>query len=192
MKNIEQELKLLLTAREYDLLSKLTTNLPQLQTNFYFRAEQRQDPNVMVRIRQKNDGFLLCYKSRISSRQGVMVCDERECQLQSDVAQTFLEKGLTAAQLNAMLQTNFAQNFVYVGQMDTFRTTFLLEHWRLELDKSVYLGTCDYELECECQSEQSLEQLKQLLNANFGVEIRYSLPKMQRFFERKERLNNEV
>lgn len=188
MKNIEQELKLLLTQQEYDILSKLTTNLPQLQTNFYFQAEQRHDPNVMVRIRQKNDGFLLCYKSRISSYQGVTVCDERECQLQSNVAQTFLQRGITAAELNAMLQTDFEQTFVFAGKMDTYRTTFLWQNWRLELDKSIYLGTCDYELECECQSVPSLEQLKQLLNSTFGLELRYSLPKMQRFFDRKERL----
>ncbi len=191
MNNIEQELKLALTAQEYDVLSQLTSNLPQLQTNFYFRAEQRQDPNVMVRVRQKNNGFLLCYKSRISSCDGVIVCDERECELQSDVAQTFLTRGITAAELNGMLQTDFDQNFVCVGHMDTYRTTFLWQNWRLELDKSLYLGACDYELECECESVQSLEQLKQYLNLTFGLKIRYSLPKMQRFFE-KERQKNEV
>ena len=53
----------------------------------------------------------------------------------------------------------------------------------MELDKNVYLGRCDYELECESDDVEALEKLKLFLFYNYGISPRYSRPKSQRFFE---------
>lgn len=52
MRNIEQEIKLKLSEREYGILLGYSDVQPQLQTNYYF-AWQNMPRNVMLRIRKK-------------------------------------------------------------------------------------------------------------------------------------------
>ena len=52
MKNIEQELKMRLDEREYDILLQKSDERPVLQTNYYFASDEIAS-DVMVRIRQK-------------------------------------------------------------------------------------------------------------------------------------------
>lgn len=193
MKNTEQELKLALTEREFGLLSGLSVEKPQLQTNFYFAAAA---PNgeasqyvseicaeTMVRIRQKGEKFRLCYKRRLHNLGGVSVCDERECELTGDDALSMLKRGIEPCEINAMLQTDFAGTLFCLGSSETFRKTFFWKKWRLELDENFFFGKRDFELECECDSAESLEELKQILAKECGLQLRFSEPKFQRFLE---------
>lgn len=185
MKNLEQELKLQLTSAEYRALCDLTAEKPRLQTNYYFQINEPRADFAMVRIREKEGNFLLCYKSSISNREGVWVNDERECELEKTFAENLISRGISEREINAMLKTDFHQRLEYAGKLDTYRTTFFLQNWKLELDKNFYLDFCDYELECECESVESLESLKEFLRQNYGVEIRYSAAKSARFFQAK-------
>ena len=47
----------------------------------------------------------------------------------------------------------------------------------------MYLGRCDYELECESDDVEALEKLKLFVFYNIGIPPRYSRQKNQRFFE---------
>jgi len=57
----------------------------------------------------------------------------------------------------------------------------------LELDKNEYLGTTDYELECEDNDIESLNRLKNYLYYTFGISFKPSLPKSERFFEKYDK-----
>lgn len=188
MRNFEQELKLLLDEREYCILSALTDEAPQLQTNYYFAGE-KHFWNTMVRVREKNGEFTLCYKRRVLQSNGICVCDEFECEVEKTFASKLVRRGIYPTEINAMLNTNFQDTLEFVGKLDTYRTTFFVNEWKLELDKNLYLGRTDYELECECSDVQQLEKLKNFLSYHYGIVIRYSTPKIQRFLEVK---NGEV
>lgn len=184
MRNLEQELKLKLDAREYGILSALTTAQPQLQTNYYFTS-LHLPKDVMVRIRQKGEVFLLCCKRRLQQNSGVSVCYEQECEISADFADSLIRRGIMQNEINDMLKTDFYEVLSCEGKMDTYRTTFDYEGWHLELDKNVYLDITDYELECENENMQELYKLKNYLVYQFGIVIKDSCSKSQRFFEAK-------
>lgn len=183
MKNIEQELKLQLDEREYGIVSALTDAQPILQINYYFGyADMPRDE--MVRIRRKGDSYVLCYKKRLSLVDGVSVCDEREVNLESDHAQYALRRGLTADEMRKLCGVYVSGRLWLLGDMETYRTKFVWQEWTLELDKNVYLGTTDYELECENADTSQLDKLKNRLDYEFGISSTPSLPKIQRFLNR--------
>ena len=181
MKNIEQELKLLLDEREYNIIYATADVTPKLQTNYYFGyADMAQD--VMVRLRHKEDSFTLCYKRRMSQIDGVMVCDEREREITHDVALRMLKYGITATELYQIFGVEL-ENMRCLGSLETYRAKFKLDEWTLELDKNVYFGKVDHELECEDNDVVSLNKLKNYLYYKFGVVIKPAKPKVERFFE---------
>lgn len=182
MRNLEQELKLQLDEREYEVLAALTSSKPQLQVNYYFYPETFS-PDVMVRVREKNGRFVLGYKQRLQQHNGVTVCDERECEISADFAQSMLSRGIRYGEINGMLKTQLDEDLRCVGKTETYRTAFDLERWHLELDKNVYLGKTDYELECECEQVQQLTELENYLAYTYGIVVKYSKPKSQRFCE---------
>lgn len=182
MRNLEQELKLQLDKREYDVLSSLTANKPQLQVNYYFCADEFS-VDTMVRIREKNGRFVLGYKKRLQHEKGVSVCDERECEIASDFAHNMLRRGIRHSEINDMLKTQFEEDLRFVGKMETYRTAFDMQTWHLELDKNIYLNTIDFELECESEQVQQFAELENYLSYAHGVVVKYSNPKSQRFFE---------
>ena len=181
MRNIEQELKLALTEREYNIFLNLSDVQPQLQTNYYF-AYQGMPRNTMLRIRKKGFQYLLCYKNRLSENNGVSVCDEIECEIDVSRARLMLQNGVTPSDMNKLLGVAAAENFNYIGQLDTYRSKFRLDEWTLELDKNEYLGIVDYELECESRDVESLAKLKDYLFYNFGITGTPSERKIQRFY----------
>lgn len=186
MRNLEQELKLSLDEREYKILCALTDVQPQLQTNYYFSSTYL-GKDAMVRLREKGNCFTLCYKKRLQDAEGVLVCDERECEVSADFAHALIRRGIFPNEINSMLGTDLYEVLVFVGELKTYRTKFQLEEWNLELDRNEYLGKTDYELECECNYIQQLYKLKNYLSYNYGVVLKFSTPKSQRFFEEKTR-----
>ena len=186
MRNLEQELKLTLSEREYNILLQKSGIEPQLQTNYYFYSRML-GKDVMVRVRQKGQNYTLCYKKRLQDTEGVMVSDERECEVSADFATTLIQRGIYPREINEMLHTDLYEVLLCVGTLETYRAKFNLADWTLELDKNQYLGITDYELECECGNIQQLDKLKNFLSYNYGVVIRYAPPKSKRFFEEKAR-----
>ena len=181
MKNIEQELKLLLDEREYGIIYRQAQVEPQLQTNYYF-GYSSMSKNLMVRIRQKGDVYALCYKLRLSHIDSVMVCDEREVELAPDLAQKMLQTGIRSYQLKQLFDVEMDDMYC-LGSMKTYRAKFKLNEWTLELDKNVYFDTIDYELECEDKDVVSLNKLKNYLYYKFGVVIKPARPKVRRFLD---------
>lgn len=184
MRNIEQELKLALTEREYKLvLAKADGAEPLSLVNYYFACDDLPR-DIMVRIRHFADRYVLCFKQRLSHGDGVMVCDEHEIAVDDVFAQKAISDGIGYVSLNRMFDVDvFKSNLHCVGSAETLRTPFMLSEWHIELDKFSYLGRTDYELECELDDVDKLNKLKNYLNHTFGIVMRNSLPKNQRFFQ---------
>ena len=181
MKQLEQELKLSLDEREYNIIYEQANVTPQLQTNFYF-GYPTLDKEIMVRIREKEGVNVLCYKRRMSQIDGVTVCDEREIELAPQVAQRMLTRGIRADELKQLFAVDLDDMYC-LGSMSTYRAKFKLNEWVLELDKNVYFDRVDYELECEDRDVVALNKLKNYLYYKFGVVIKPASPKVQRFMD---------
>ena len=188
MTNFEQELKMTLSEREYNILSGVAGVSPQLQTNYYFRSND-MPADTMVRLRSKGKVHVLCYKHLLSDRSGIAVCDERECEVSADFAESMRKRGISIAEARTLLGVDIASELTLVGSMKTYRTKFNIDNWTVELDKNVYLDTVDYELECENLFVEQLEKLKNYLFYTYGIVFRPSKPKVQRFLQR---YNNET
>ena len=182
MKNIEQELKMALNEREYNILLDAAKAVPQLQTNYYFTYKEMPS-ETMVRLRVKGDKYLLCYKYRMSDRNGVTVADERECEVSEDLAESLMGRGMTQAEAKEFFGIDTPYDLKVVGSMETYRAKFKIEDWTIELDKNEYCGVVDYELECENLYVEQLEKLKNYLFYAYGIVFRPSAPKVQRFLK---------
>ena len=182
MKNFEQELKMALNEREYNILLDASGVSPQLQTNYYFRYKG-MPADVMIRLRSKGKVHKLCYKRLLSDRSGIAVCDERECEISADFANSMRNRGITVEEIRQLLGVEVASELTFVGTLSTYRAKFNIENWSVELDKNVYSGQVDYELECENLFVEKLEKLKNYLFYTYGIVFRPSKPKVQRFLE---------
>ena len=180
MKNIEQELKLFLDEREYNILLEQSKVNPTLQINYYF-GYRGMSKEKMVRIREKLGVYVLCYKERLSQIDGVTVCDEREIELAFDTACRYIDNGIRQEELKNALNVDVGDDLVCLGNMETYRAKFQLAEWTLELDKNVYLDATDYELECEHRDVVALSKLKNYLYYAFGIVINPATPKVDRF-----------
>lgn len=183
MKNIEQELKMALDEREYNILLDISGVSPQLQTNYYFTNKDML-ADTMVRLRVKGDDNILCYKYRMSNTNGIAVCDERECEVSADLAKSLISRGMTQKEAKDFFGIDMLYDLKLAGSMDTYRAKFQLQDWTIELDKNEYAGVVDYELECENLYVEQLEKLKNYLFYAYGIVFRPSAPKVQRFLAR--------
>lgn len=182
MNNIERELKIALTEEEYNLLLTASNARPQLQTNFYFYCDGiPRETVVRVRLKQ-GGGYLLCFKRLLSAHNGINVCDEREQSIDVKTAESFIADGLSADELKTRLDVDGGLSYRCIGKLDTYRAKFTEKQWTLELDRNEYLGVTDYELECECESDVALENLKEYLLITYGIAFKPSAAKSGRFF----------
>lgn len=183
MNSIERELKMSLDKTEYETLLEVGSTEPQRQVNYYFTADD-MPPNVMTRIRLKNGKYEFCYKKLLSYDSGVNECDERECELDAQTAKSLLENGVASADFKSLADVEMSSVCKCAGCLTTYRAKFALDKWLIELDKNDYLGTVDYELECECSSLELLGKLKDYLMYNYGIVYKPSASKSARFFSK--------
>ena len=182
--SIERELKMLLDKEEYETLLEDGNVQPQLQVNYYFYCDD-MPRDVMLRIRHKGGKYQFCYKKLLSRENGVNVCDERETYIDEELANNLLSSGLTPEHLKQFADVETSLTYKCVGSLQTYRAKFLLNNkWLIELDKNEYLGTVDYELECECGSDELLGRLKDYLLYNYALFFKPSLSKSARFFNK--------
>ena len=83
-------------------------------------------------------------------------------------------------------------SYRFVGNFITERLDYVYAETNISLDKSYYLGKCDYEIEIEYQDYKKAETILKLL-AIEKTEL-YDMGKYNRFvkeFQRLENVNNE-
>lgn len=187
MNNKEIELKLLLAKNEYDILNKLPSLSQTQQTNYYFYVEGLP-LSTMVRIRQKGDRYELTVKQLVDFVGDIMTAYEHTAVISSALADAMIQCGIVNTQLTSLLGDNASVVkgdcvLRCVGQATTVRTLIDYDGFRLEVDDNNYLGQTDYELECECDDADKLNELKTKLK-QLGVVGNPSAPKSKRFFDK--------
>ncbi len=178
-KNKEIEFKTFITEAQYSFLLKefeLENNVFP-QTNFYFDTEDSkllQDKTVL-RIRQKGNNFKLTKKTRAE-----LGADETHLLLSKDHALELLETGFDAKIIGIPY---FVKN---VASLTTHRASTPYKNGTLFLDKSVYYGNVDYEIEYEVDDiNQGLADFKNFL-AKYNIEYKESIRKSKRAFDGRD------
>ncbi|API91008.1 CYTH domain-containing protein [Virgibacillus pantothenticus] len=181
---IEIEFKNLLTPSEYN---KLLTDIPFpieaiTQTNYYFETKERtlQDLGSALRIRQKNGRYQLTLKQ--PHKHGLLETHDMltETEAEACIHGEMVEKKATAKQLKQLgIDIHSLQ---CLGSLTTERRELQIEDILLVLDYSMYNGKADYELELEATSQESgIDYFHKLLH-KFGIPIRNTPNKIERFF----------
>lgn len=153
-KELEIEFKNLLSEKEYDtLLAEYQLTDLHTQTNIYFDTEdyQLKQKKMGLRIRRTNDYTELTLKAPTSNQNTLlevtdqlntyldgMPLDKQELPEISEVAIFLQDQGITLSELRT------------IGELTTTRGEInVRSNVLLVLDKSVYYGKTDYELEME-------------------------------------------
>lgn len=182
---LEQEVKMLLSSCEYNLLvCRFSDTVSIRQVNYYFDTyDYKWHRNrVTCRIREKAGNFEATIKSHVNKSVGVSI--ERSQQVQDECDTSFFED----------------VNICYQGKLVTERLCIMLaDDIEVAIDRNVYLGMVDYEIEIEhltdCASisqehvamllTEYLVQLTELPRSEVEKRVSSCLSKSERFFLRK-------
>ena len=182
---LEQEVKMLLSSCEYNLLvCRFSDTVSIRQVNYYFDTyDYKWHRNrVTCRIREKTGNFVATIKSHVNKSVGVSI--ERSQQVQDECDTSFFED----------------MNICYQGKLVTERLCIMLaDDIEVAIDRNVYLGMVDYEIEIEhltdCASisqehvamllTEYLVQLTELPRSEVEKRMSSCLSKSERFFLRK-------
>ena len=187
---LEFEKKIMLTEQEYNLLTtyKVKNTQSRIQTNYYFDTDDfdMNKKDITCRVRSENGKF----KSIIKSHVGV----NSDCSIESDVA--FKDEFDPSAFSNMGLHM---QGALITERMVLYKN----ECCEMVLDRNIYLGMSDFELEVE-YTENSEDMALQLINVvakglvdadlisskeELLMRIGKSKSKSQRFFAQKQKTN---
>ena len=188
---IELEKKLLLTQREYEILcdALLSHGKIILQYNHYYDTTDLSGNKngITYRIREKDGLFLATLKSH---QKNTDASHEKSAIVKSKKDISFFEN----------------PDLKYQGTMQTQRLFLpLTDSIELALDKNIYLGHCDYELEIEYTEGLEAEALSYLENlalllqksgenisaSNLALRIGMEGSKSERFFFRMSHIEKK-
>ena len=176
----EFEKKMLLNKKEFQYLQQtLYNNTCKLteQINYYYDTpgERLRNRNITCRIRQKENELLGTLKQHY-------VNGKSDCSLEKHFAVKDLPKYFTVD----------TEQVILLGTLYTARLIIPIDaSVTLMLDRNIYLGTVDYELEMEfapgneAKAEAILTILRRLLSRSEKQPL--PLPKSERFFRRLHR-----
>jgi uncharacterized protein YjbK len=148
----ELELKVTVDSEEFDrCLSALQTHTGQagdtyVQVNYYFDTPDfaLSRARSMLRVRSKKGRLFLQYKSKRSRNGGMLLCEELEAELPELPREVNPRDCFPQApDLLCTLR----------GDLVTWRTDFALPGAVVSLDRSIYFGRTDLEIEIEGESE---------------------------------------
>lgn len=173
--NLEIEFKSFLSEEKYnELLQKFhLEDKIFMQTNHYFDTSNLDLLNnkVVLRIRQKNDNYKLT--SKVKHNEGDL---ETHVKLTKDEAIHMLSDGFDSSVINL----NY--NVHKVSELSTYRVSMPYKSGVIFLDKSVYYGVTDYEVEFEVEEfNQGKIDFDSFINEN-DIEYEKSIKKVQRAF----------
>jgi len=158
----ELELKVMVDYGEFSrCLKVLQTHTQSLgdayvQVNYYFDTPDfaLSQAHSMLRVRRKEDRLLLQFKNKRSRKGAMLLCEEWEAELSG-----------FPRQINPHDYFPQAPDLVcsLLGDLVTFRTDFPLPGAVASLDRSIYFGRVDFEIEIEGE-EASIEGIAAFLS----------------------------
>ena len=182
---IEIEYKTLLTKHDYEtLLQKIFNKVkPIVQINYYFETENFALKNFhsALRIREKDGAYTLTLKQ--PHPEGILEThdDLSQEELQQWLKGNAVSKPNISRQLATMDITE--NDFIYFGALETSRYSLKQDDILYVLDKSIYNGMTDYELEIEAPTKLKGEQALQHILEKYHITQQQSITKIERFFK---------
>ncbi|CUH91662.1 CYTH domain-containing protein [Herbinix luporum] len=184
---IEKELKILLTEDQYKLIKERFNWSEDIsQINFYYggNSDSIKDNRATVRIRGLSSGMMLQVKMPVSVEGAVHVKKEfeKECNI--------VPYKIDGSTLCKLCSVNDFPDVYLLGHLYTERlVSYYEDNNIIFLDKSVYLGKTDYELEIEFNDTLNTQLLSILeglgLTTNNKVKGKFG-----RFMERYKGINS--
>lgn len=176
----EYERKRIIMYDEYLLLLErlrsLAEEMSTIHINYYYDDMNWTlfNNDETLRIRQKDDQLSLEYKFGKHEFEDIRICNELKIPVKKVYSQIlFKEKRLC-------LQ----------GSMITFRTNFELNNCIISLDKNIYLGIIDYEIEVE--TSNSFAEIPAWLSELFSGDNKKAIGKFHRFIEQYKKSNLDL
>lgn len=162
---IEIEAKSLVRLEDYKILVKLFSDHPRyMQTNYYIDSEDRvlAKSGIALRIRERGDHYELTLKTPLS--EGLL---EKNCRISYEQFEDFRNNGIfpkgDTSRFLTMLDFDLS-TLKILTSLTTDRIDVEYEGGLLSLDRNVYSGKTDYEIEFEYNN---LEGAKAILSKLF-------------------------
>lgn len=181
---IEIEYKTLLTKHDYETLLQTIFHkvAPIIQVNYYFETEdfRLKKFHSALRIREKNGAYTLTLKE--PHPDGILEThdDLSKEELQQWLKGEAISKPNISRQLAAIgINEN---DFIYFGALETSRYSLKQNDILYVLDKSIYNGVTDYELEIEAPTQEKGEHALQNIIEKYHITKQQSITKIERFF----------
>lgn len=181
---IEIEYKVLLSKENFELLANEMPFPKETveQINYYFETKtfDLKKHYSALRIRKKNNGYILTLKEPY----GEHILETHDPLTEEEFYNWI--NGNSTAKSNVSKQLKklgvAEKELIYFGSLKTERKSFVNDGIEYVLDKSIYNGITDYELEIEAISaEKGLTVFKNLLQ-QFNIPQKDSITKIERFF----------
>jgi len=180
---IEIEFKNLLTKRDYEqLLNNYPFKEPIKQVNYYFETKDFafREIKSALRIRKKKDKYTLTlkqpYKGHLLETHLSLTKEETmDCLKGNFVDKAEFTKHLASLGINI-------KDLVYLGELTTYRRTYVDEGDIYVLDHSLYNGIEDFEFELEVDHAEAGKSLFSNIMQNSGISLRKTPSKIERFF----------
>ncbi len=168
----EYELKVMLNSDEYLMILKDYKSESFFQKNYYFDTVNFDlvKNRIVVRIREKNGFYELTVKTQGSEfeKVGVISSKEKTVNIERKIAIDLISGKLEFDLPSEILKYGKLEN---IGILETLRSKVFIEGFpALELDKNMYLGNIDFELEWEINENLYEIAINKLFN--MGINIR--------------------
>ena len=181
---METELKLMLDRQGYEFWLQSATIRELRQVNHYFNLAEFE--NMMLRIREKEETYELTLKVSELEKAGVFVNREMNYRISQADFSEYVKNGISTKLLNQIYNINLPLHTAdYLGSLTTYRSIVMWKDVKLELDKNEYFDVVDYEIECESDDLQTLEEIKEMLKSKCVCSE--SRPKFERFYRRLQK-----
>ncbi len=172
---IEIEAKSLVSQEDYRKLAKLFAEYPRyMQTNYYIDSEDRvlAKSGIALRIREKGDRYELTLKTPLS--EGLL---EKNVAISLAQFEDFKSKGIfpkgDTSRFLTMLDFDVA-SLKILTSLTTDRIDVEYEGGLLSIDRNVYSGTTDYEVEFEYNNLEGAKAIMTRLFQENQIPVAFS------------------
>ena len=177
---IEKEYKVLINAKEYNrVLNLFDFEEEYVQINLYYVGRDERE-QATVRVRCKFNKIYLQVKIDVSKEKGIHI--KREYEKEIFIIPYMISKD----DLNSLCNVDYFEDRFLADTLITVRKNYIYKGNIVSLDRNVYLGITDYELEIEYQDELDNEIIEKLKRENIYNE-KNSKGKFERFMEKYEK-----
>ena len=177
----EYEVKRMLSKEEYiafvERFSKDNIANRYIQINYYYDTDDLRLFNSFetLRIRQIDSKLNIEYKYNRKSEGSTKICDEYSKEVDT----------LPYCLLNPVQDTGYV--YYNIGNLITERTDYLIDGYKVSIDKNYYIGTVDYEIEIESDSVIDTNEIYDKFGIEFGDKV---TGKYARFINKLKEFNS--